>query len=154
MPILKHKVFAYITHGRRLLVFRHPYSPTAGIQVPAGTMLPGERPEEAVLREAHEETGLVDLKIAEFLGEQIRDMADFDRDETHHRFFYHLLCLGDPPATWRPNEVDPSDGDIGPIVFEFFWAALPHGIPELIADHGKFLSELLSRLSLEEDVDL
>ena len=32
------KVVAYITNGQRLLVFTHPLSPEAGIQVPAGTM--------------------------------------------------------------------------------------------------------------------
>ncbi|MCI0690634.1 NUDIX hydrolase [candidate division KSB1 bacterium] len=57
MPILKHKVFAYITHGHRLLVFRHADFPKAGIQVPAGTIQPNERPDEAVLREVYEETG-------------------------------------------------------------------------------------------------
>jgi hypothetical protein len=29
MPILKHKVSAYITHGHRLLVFRHADFPEA-----------------------------------------------------------------------------------------------------------------------------
>ena len=44
-PILKHKVFAYLTHGHRLLVFRHADFPEAGIQVPAGTVQPDERPD-------------------------------------------------------------------------------------------------------------
>jgi 8-oxo-dGTP pyrophosphatase MutT (NUDIX family) len=57
-PTLKQKAFAYITHGRRLLVFSHPHSPAAGIQVPAGTIEPGEPPELAVLREAAEAPGL------------------------------------------------------------------------------------------------
>jgi hypothetical protein len=52
---VKHKVFAYITHCNRLLVFVHPFAPEAGIQVPAGTIKANERPEEAVLREAFEE---------------------------------------------------------------------------------------------------
>ena len=60
-PILKHKVFAYLTHGHRLLVFRHADFPEAGSQVPAGTVQPDERPDEAVLREAYEETGLFDF---------------------------------------------------------------------------------------------
>jgi NUDIX domain len=52
---VKHKVFAYITHCNRLLVFVHPFAPEAGIQIPAGTIKANERPEEAVLREAFEE---------------------------------------------------------------------------------------------------
>jgi hypothetical protein len=35
-----------------------------------------------------------------------------------------------------------------PIIFEFFWAPLPHDVPPLIADHGKMLPQLLQRLSL------
>jgi ADP-ribose pyrophosphatase YjhB (NUDIX family) len=52
------KVFAYITQGNRLLVFRHADFPEAGLQVPAGTVRLDERPEDAVLREAFEETGV------------------------------------------------------------------------------------------------
>lgn len=146
MPVLKHKVFAYITHGRRLLVFRHPESPEAGIQVPAGTVQPGEDLEAAVLREATEETGRTDLVLVRFLGEEVRDRSDVGRDEIHHRHFYHLRCTGDPPATWRHWETDPSDGSPGPIPFDFFWAPLPDGVPELIAGHGKLLPQLLASL--------
>ena len=151
MPTVIRKAFAYITNGHRLLVFSHPDSPSAGIQVPAGTMLPGELPEDAVLREAYEETGLADLTIADLLGEQIRDLGDFGRDEIHHRFFFHLRCPGEPPATWRHGEFDPSDGSAPGIVFEFFWAALLYGVPDLIADHGKFVPQLLERLALEDE---
>ena len=62
------KVLAYVTRGRRLLVFRQPESPEAGIQVPAGTVEEGEGPEVAVLREAREETGLDGLRLDAFLG--------------------------------------------------------------------------------------
>ena len=92
-------------------------------------------------------TYLADLTIECFLGEQMRDMADFGRDEIHHRFFYHLRCPGEPPETWRHGEFNPSDGSAPGIVFEFFWAALPHGVPELIADDDKFLPQLLERLA-------
>jgi hypothetical protein len=37
-----------------------------------------------------------------------------------------------------------------PILFEFFWAPLPHAVPPLIADHGMLLPQLLDILSLEE----
>lgn len=56
----RRKAFAYITSlttRNRLLVFSHPLSPEAGVQVPAGTMGDQESPEDAVLREAREETG-------------------------------------------------------------------------------------------------
>jgi 8-oxo-dGTP pyrophosphatase MutT (NUDIX family) len=148
MPTLKHKAFAYITYCNRLLIFSHPYTPEAGIQVPAGTMKDGETPEEAVMREAREETNLSDLELVGFLGEQLRDMSDFGRDEVHHRYFYHLRCVGNPPETWRHGEFDGSDGT-GPHIFEFFWATLPEGVPELIADHGAMMQALYDVLRIK-----
>ena len=61
------KVAAYITRDTHLLVFRHVHS-EAGIQVPAGTLEPGESPNDGVLREAREETGLDCLEVRRFLG--------------------------------------------------------------------------------------
>ena len=103
-----HKVFAYITTHHQLLIFRHPYAPEAGIQVPAGTVEANEQAEEAVLREAFEETGLRNLTLNCFLGEQERDMTDFGRDEIHHRLFYHIQYHGTFLLTWRHEELYPS----------------------------------------------
>jgi 8-oxo-dGTP diphosphatase len=145
------KVFAYITQGDRLLIFRHTDFPEAGIQVPAGTVKPGERPEDAVLREAIEETGLTDLTLTNFLGEQVRDRADVGLNQIHHQHFYHLKCGGHPPETWQHDETDPSDGSPAPIHFEFFWAQLPWNVPELVGDDGAFLTQLCEALSLTEE---
>ncbi|HEX6384587.1 MAG TPA: NUDIX domain-containing protein [Anaerolineae bacterium] len=143
MTIIKRKVFAYITHGNRLLVFSHPDHPEAGIQVPAGSIKEGERLGAAVLREAFEETGLDGLELVAFLGEQRRDMADFGLGQIHLRHFYHLRCNGNPPETWRHYERDPSEGGSGPIAFDFFWAPLPDDVPALIADQDAMLPRLL-----------
>jgi 8-oxo-dGTP pyrophosphatase MutT (NUDIX family) len=51
--------------GMELLLIQHPY---AGIQLPAGTIEPGEAPEAAALREAHEETGLTAFAAVERRG--------------------------------------------------------------------------------------
>ena len=152
MSPIVHKVFAYITNGHRLLVFRHTDFPEAGIQVPAGTVKPNERLEIAVLREAYEETGLQGLTIRRYLGDQIRNMEDVGKDEIHHRHFYHLVCDGNPPSQWRHDESDPSDGGADPIHFEFFWAAIPDQIPELICDHGIMLPVLEKTLSPENQM--
>lgn len=89
----KRKAFAYITQGNSLLVFEHDNAPEAGIQVPAGSIEANETPEQAVLREAREETGLQKLSLIRFLGEQIRDMSDYGKPEIHHRYFYHLTSV-------------------------------------------------------------
>ena len=146
MPILRRKALAYITHSDHLLVFSHPHAPEAGIQVPTGTVKPGEPPEEAVMREAVEETGLAGLKLAGYLGEARQDMSDFGLDEIHQRHFYHLYCECDPPDTWQHYETDPSDGSAEPILFEFFWARLPRGVPELIAGHDEMIPQLIEHL--------
>lgn len=69
------KVTAYVTRGagndRELLVFQHP---TAGVQVPAGTVERGEAFDDAALREACEETGIARLTIVRMLGERMRVM--------------------------------------------------------------------------------
>lgn len=154
MPVLKRKAFAYVTHhhpvyGERLLVFSHPNAPEAGIQVPAGTLRPDESPEAGALREAREETGLTDLEVVGFLGERTFDLAPFGRDEVHQRFFFHVRYRGDPPEVWRNHEPDPDTGGDDLPLFELFWASLPDGVPELIADHGVMLPALIDRLHAE-----
>ena len=63
------KVTAFIVRERggvkEVLVFKHP---TAGIQIPAGTVEEGEDLETAVKREAYEETGLKFVEIEAYLG--------------------------------------------------------------------------------------
>ena len=144
MPPSPVKVFAYITHGNHLLVFRHPDFPEAGIQVPAGTVEEGESAEAAVMREAFEETGLAYLTFAGFLGECVYDMSPWGGDSAQHRKFFHLELEGEAPATWRHDETD--GGKKVPIVFEFFWARLPDAVPELIAGHGQMLPALLESM--------
>jgi 8-oxo-dGTP pyrophosphatase MutT (NUDIX family) len=51
--------------GAEILLFQHPY---AGIQIPAGTIEPGEAPAAAALREAFEETGLAAFAGVQPLG--------------------------------------------------------------------------------------
>lgn len=138
--LVKHKAFAYITRQNQLLVFEHPHAPEAGIQVPAGTIQPNESPEQAVMREAFEETGLTSLTLRAFLGETQRDMSDVGKAEIHHRYFYHLTCEQETPDTWEHYEHYASDGS-EPIVFRFFWVELS-ALPEFIAGHGEMLDKL------------
>ena len=51
------KACACVVQRDRVLVFRHPHA-TGGVQLPKGTIEPGESPENAVIRELAEESGL------------------------------------------------------------------------------------------------
>lgn len=80
--ITKEKVVCYIVKDKKVLVFRHvdfSYE-EVGIQVPAGSIKPGETPEEAALREAREETGLDNFRIVEKLGETEYIFCSLDRE--------------------------------------------------------------------------
>ena len=74
------KVTAFIVRERRgvkeLLVFKHP---TAGVQIPAGTVEKGEDIETAVKRETYEETGLQLVEIEDYLGCFENELEDNQR---------------------------------------------------------------------------
>lgn len=151
--VIREKVVAYITHvdpvsgGTRLLVFSQPSAPEAGIQVPAGTVQPGEPPEIAAAREAREETGLTDLELVQALGERTFDMRPWGKSEIHHRRFFHLRCHDEtPPDRWEHTEPDPDGGDgasdPSPIVFALSWVPFPDGVPDLIGGQGALLAAL------------
>lgn len=137
------KVKAYITHGSRLLVFRQPDFPEAGIQVPGGSVNDRERLEEAVMREAYEETGITNLKLGAYLGDIKQDLTPRGRHEIHHRHYYHLLADGDVPETWQHVESDPSEGDYDSVLFELYWVELPDGVPPLISSMDEKIPALL-----------
>ncbi len=69
MSEIVQKVTAFIVREnngvKELLVFKHP---TAGIQIPAGTVEADENIETAVKREAYEETGLRFVEVESYLG--------------------------------------------------------------------------------------
>jgi 8-oxo-dGTP pyrophosphatase MutT (NUDIX family) len=141
---VKEKVYAYIIKDNRLLIFRHTQFPEAGLQVPGGTVEAGEPLEEAVLREAEEESGLVGLKLVASLGSQEEDLATPGLGEGSLRRHFFLLRLdGDAPETWLSYEWNPSDGSPAPIEFEFFWVPL-NLVPELAGDQGRWLGQLPS----------
>ena len=105
MSRILEKVTAFVTRstpaGDDLLLFEHPH---AGIQIPAGTVEAGEAPEDAVQREATEETGLDGLALRSGLG------TDDWRLPEHLRYVAERTTVYSRP--------DPASFD---------WAFLPRG---------------------------
>jgi 8-oxo-dGTP pyrophosphatase MutT (NUDIX family) len=148
-PPFSRRAVAYITHGDRLLVFRHVdadavggYDHGAGIQVPGGAIEPGESTRAGTLREAYEETGLEGLKVRAFLGWHDVDLAQYGKSGIVRMFYYHLTFEGETPESWIHDELDPSDGTPYPIPFELYWVRFPDEVPELIGDQGFMLNKL------------
>lgn len=136
------KVVAYIVKDGRIVVLRHPdlaWDET-GLQVPAGTVKPGELPEHAVLREASEETGLGGLRIVQYLGTGEYDMRPY-ADATHARHYFHLTTDSkDLPERWEAHE--DNDGVGERIRFELYWVPLEKA-HVIGAGQGAFLGRVV-----------
>ena len=100
------KVLCYIVRDGQLLVFRHADYDLkhVGIQIPAGSIRPGESPEDAALREAREETGLSQFSIARKLGETAYDITPY-RHEIQHRHVFHLQVHEPTERRWPSQEL-------------------------------------------------
>ena len=136
------KVVAYIAREDELLVFLHvdDRDPVleSGLQVPAGTVEPGEEPAEAVLREAAEETGLGGLEILRYLGS---DEPRWPGALSQRRHFFQL-SVADAPEVWEHVERDGGDGPARP--FRLFWMSVDKAAPLLAAGQGLFAALIRS----------
>lgn len=85
------KVCAYVTRdeGRQLLVFEGPEYDR--FQVPKGTVEPGERPADAVLRELFEESGVRSVASSRLIASDVwTRRRTANGVKKYLRYFYHL----------------------------------------------------------------
>ena len=131
------KVMAYITRDKDLLVFKHRDHPEAGIQVPAGTVDPGEAIEVALLREIKEESGLEFTQPGRALG-KFEWFSEFWQ-ESQLRYVFHLKAPGDTPQKWSHTVT----GDAGArdlnLVFEYYWLPIAEAKTQLNGNRGEYL---------------
>lgn len=118
------KVIACITRVRggetQLLVFEHVDHPDAGVQVPKGTVEPGETLENAARREVREESGLTEIDGLEYLGRTTQ--VAFGVEEEWNYFALHAdgNCADREGWTYR---VQGSGEDEG-MLFRYYWVPL------------------------------
>jgi len=130
-----HKAYVYLTSGSRLLVFEEPDNPAIGLQVPGGTVDPGESYLIAARREFFEETGLaLDCALTPFydedylVGPGTPNLANPGEPERpvrgcHRRRMFHGSLHHVPREEWEHYEMTPSFGG-DPIRFRLFWLDL------------------------------
>lgn len=131
-PPLIPKVSVFvIDEADRLLVFEHTEVPSAGFQVPAGTIERDEQPLTAGLRELCEETGKQSFDITRMLaGRRSREVRN-GRAEIHDRWFFQAVPTQPLPEEWIFGEAHPT----GWIPFRFFWVSRTTAASVLTPDH-------------------
>jgi 8-oxo-dGTP pyrophosphatase MutT (NUDIX family) len=118
-PTRVQKACAYLTRndGSELLVFREPSHD--GLQIPKGTVEPGESPRAAARREITEESGLV---IDSPLRAVATDQWLRQPDRIYVRHFYHLDIV-ESRDEW--THVVTGSGEETGQRFRYFWVELP-----------------------------
>lgn len=117
------RVLAYVTRerdgGTELLVFDHRDQPSAGTQVPAGRLEPGEELEAGLLRELEEESGLANARV-------VRKFGTFAPRQLPHgqRYTNHAFEVEAPGAQDEWEHVVAGDGDDAGLVFLYRWVPL------------------------------
>nr|WP_260853358.1 NUDIX hydrolase [Corynebacterium glyciniphilum] len=134
------KAVVYVIKDGRLLVFTHDGLPLTrtGVQVPAGTVKPGETLEAAARRELHEETGLHAAAVS-YIGSQEYDLRPA-RDERAVRHYFRADVQSYPTHdSWSAGEDDPSGGG-APVSWTCWWLPLENA-HVLCAGFGVLIGE-------------
>lgn len=114
------KACAYVTRNEReLLVFEGPEHD--GLQIPKGTIEPGETPREAVFREVIEESGLGALGDADHLTTDVWTRRP-SPPRRYVRHFFHAN-VHEPRDEWTHTVT--GDGNERGLEYSYSWVELP-----------------------------
>ncbi|WP_394295217.1 NUDIX hydrolase [Halobiforma nitratireducens] len=116
------KACAYITRATgELLVFEGPGHD--GLQIPKGTLEPGESPREALFREVMEESGLGTLNATQRLTTDVWTRRE-SPPKRYVRHFFHAT-VHEPRDCWTHTVTD--GGDEHGSEFDLYWVEPPVG---------------------------
>jgi 8-oxo-dGTP pyrophosphatase MutT (NUDIX family) len=119
------KVYAYVTRVRdgvtELLVFEHRGMPHVGLEIPGGTVEPGEDVADAALRELEEESGLTGLESLGLI--DTYTWVNPNSGKLHERHVFHFLAPRDIPDAWSQRPRGENEEQKG-YTFDFRWIAV------------------------------
>jgi 8-oxo-dGTP pyrophosphatase MutT (NUDIX family) len=146
-PILKACACLVDARGR-LLVFRHPED--GNMQLPKGTIEPGESPEAAVRRELLEESGIDYAGALQSLGTLDRECEAGIEGNTHrHPQLWHLFLMraeGTLPETFE-HTASGSPEEEG-LVFMFRWLEAGEAIDDFALPYRQTIERVRAALLL------
>jgi 8-oxo-dGTP pyrophosphatase MutT (NUDIX family) len=146
-PILKACACLVDARGR-LLVFRHPED--GNMQLPKGTIEPGEAPEAAVRRELLEESGIDYAGALQSLGTLERECEAGVEGNTHrHPQLWHLFLMraeGTPPETFEHTATGSPEEE--GLVFMFRWLEPSDAIDDFALPYRQTIERVRAALLL------
>ncbi len=135
------KVYGYITRFYKekpqVLVFQHSV-PEAGIQIPKGTVNPGEDPLHAVVREMVEETGLTSVYVEKLLAVD----TGMNTDSKQQKRYFYQLNTTELKDNWAHHPI--GGGEERGLTFHFFWISSEEEV-RLIQGHGDYLHLIFAK---------
>ncbi len=146
-PILKACACLVDARGR-LLVFRHPED--GNMQLPKGTIEPGESPEAAVRRELLEESGIDHTGALQSLGTLQRECEAGVEGNTHrHPQLWHLFLMraeGELPETFAHTATGSPEEE--GLVFLFRWLDAGEAINDFALPYRQTIERVRAALLL------
>ena len=135
----RQKSFSYIIRlsqaGPELLAFDSLEEP--GLEVPKGSVQPGETPAQTAVREVEEESGLIGLTLIKELG------VTLWQDEEQHFFLFRADAL--LPDRFE-HVVTGQDGDRG-MRYQYQWIAVTPALGQaLVQGSNRFVRELMAAM--------
>lgn len=110
--------------GRELLIFRHPF---VGVQIPKGTVEPGEDVADAAIRELEEESGIATIASSVKVGtwDRIMDAPAESGSQVGDLHRWHIFVIRTPedlPERWDHVAIGSEEED--GLVFSYLWRRL------------------------------
>lgn len=146
-PVLKACACLVDAQGR-LLVFHHPED--RGMQLPKGTVEPGEAPEDAVRRELLEESGIAYAGALEPLGTIDRYCeAGVEGNKHRHPQLWHVyLMRAEAPLPETFDHVASGSPEEDGLVFSFSWLAPDAPLDNFAAPYVRVIDKVRAALAL------